>query len=153
VLVATDVASRGIDVDEISHVVNYDMPNTAEDYVHRIGRTARAGASGCAISFLDETEHEVLRDIEKILGVPLVCEDVDGFDYHPARIVPDPERAVLPKHGQPRRQGNGSGARNGGGGQPSGSRRSGRRGGRGRASQRYGSSSSSSSGGAQRQAG
>ncbi len=120
VLVATDVASRGIDVDEISHVVNYDMPNTAEDYVHRIGRTARAGADGTAISFLDETEHEVLRDIEKILGVPLACEDLDGFEYHPARVVPDPSRTIAQpqkQRQQPRRQGgNGQGRGQGGAG-------------------------------------
>lgn len=133
VLVATDVASRGIDVDEVTHVVNYDMPNTAEDYVHRIGRTARAGATGTAISFIDETEHDVLKDIEKTLGATLACEDFDGFDYQPDRIVPDPDRAAAQaKGGHQRNQGqsrNGAGA---GQGQRR-SRRSGRRGGKGRA--------------------
>jgi len=131
VLVATDVASRGIDVDEISHVVNYDMPNTAEDYVHRIGRTARAGADGTAISFLDETEHEVLRDIEKILGVPLACEDLEGFDYHPARVVPNPGRTIAQPQKQQRQQ-------------PRRSRRSGRRGGKGRAGGSGGATGSNS---------
>ncbi|MCE5202740.1 MAG: DEAD/DEAH box helicase [Coriobacteriales bacterium] len=93
VLVATDVVSRGIDVDEISHVINYDLPNTAEDYVHRIGRTARAGASGSAITFLAAEEYETLAEIERVLGERLVCEDVEGFSYG-HRIVPNPERKV-----------------------------------------------------------
>jgi len=66
VLVATDIASRGIDVDDITHVVNYDIPNVAETYVHRIGRTARAGASGFAVSFCDREECEDLRAIERL---------------------------------------------------------------------------------------
>jgi ATP-dependent RNA helicase RhlE len=73
VLVATDVASRGIDVDDISHVVNYDLPHVAEDYVHRVGRTGRAGATGCAVSFCDDEERSQLRDIERLLArrIPL----------------------------------------------------------------------------------
>jgi ATP-dependent RNA helicase RhlE len=67
VLVATDVAARGIDVDGISHVVNYDLPEVAESYVHRIGRTGRAGAAGEAISFCDREERGLLRDIEKLI--------------------------------------------------------------------------------------
>jgi ATP-dependent RNA helicase RhlE len=67
VLVATDVAARGIDVDGISHVVNYDLPEVAESYVHRIGRTGRAGASGAAISFCDRDERGLLRDIERLI--------------------------------------------------------------------------------------
>src|SRR4029453_13914214 len=66
VLIATDIAARGIDVDGISHVVNYDLPNIPESYVHRIGRTARAGAEGIAISFCDNEERAFLRDIEKL---------------------------------------------------------------------------------------
>ncbi len=66
-LVATDIAARGIDVKEISHVINFDLPNIPESYVHRIGRTARAGSAGIAISFCDEGEHEYLRDIEKLI--------------------------------------------------------------------------------------
>lgn len=76
VLVASDIASRGIDVDEISHVVNYDMPNEPETYVHRIGRTARAGASGQAISFCDREERSYLKAIERLMKVQVtVCED------------------------------------------------------------------------------
>ena len=67
VLVATDIAARGIDVEELSHVVNYDLPNISETYVHRIGRTGRAGASGIALSFCDEEEKAYLRDIEKLI--------------------------------------------------------------------------------------
>jgi ATP-dependent RNA helicase RhlE len=66
VLVATDIAARGIDIDNVSHVVNFDLPNEPESYVHRIGRTARAGASGIAISFCDDSERTFLRDIETL---------------------------------------------------------------------------------------
>jgi ATP-dependent RNA helicase RhlE len=76
VLVATDIAARGIDVDDVTHVINYDLPNEPESYVHRIGRTARAGASGTAYSFCDSEERKFLRDIEKLirLQVPVVME-------------------------------------------------------------------------------
>lgn len=70
-LIATDIASRGIDVEAITHVINYDLPNIPESYVHRIGRTARAGAEGIAYSFCDETERTYLRDIEKAIRMPL----------------------------------------------------------------------------------
>jgi ATP-dependent RNA helicase RhlE len=74
VLVATDIAARGIDVDDVTHVINYDLPNEPESYVHRIGRTARAGASGIAYSFCDAEERKYLRDIERIirLSIPVV---------------------------------------------------------------------------------
>lgn len=74
VLVATDIAARGIDIDDVTHVVNYELPEVAESYVHRIGRTARAGAGGIAISFCDPTEHDSLRAIEKLLKKPLAHE-------------------------------------------------------------------------------
>jgi len=70
-LVATDIAARGIDVDGISHVVNYDVPNVPETYVHRIGRTARAGAAGIAISLCDGEEAAFLRDIEKLIRMTI----------------------------------------------------------------------------------
>ncbi len=75
VLVATDIAARGIDVDDLQYVINYEIPNIAETYVHRIGRTGRAGASGIAISFCDAIEKEYLRDIEKLIGkkIPIVA--------------------------------------------------------------------------------
>jgi ATP-dependent RNA helicase RhlE len=76
VLVATDIAARGIDIDELTHVINYDLPNIPETYVHRIGRTGRAGASGIAISFCDREEKMYLRDIQKLIGktIPVVDE-------------------------------------------------------------------------------
>ena len=67
VLVATDIAARGIDVDGVTHVINFDLPNVPESYVHRIGRTARAGTTGIAISFCDAQERAFLRDIEKLI--------------------------------------------------------------------------------------
>ena len=74
-LIATDIAARGIDVDGISHVVNYDLPNIPESYVHRIGRTARAGAEGVAISFCDHEEAPYLRDIEKLIRMAIPATD------------------------------------------------------------------------------
>lgn len=76
VLVATDIASRGIDIDELSHVINFDLPNISETYVHRIGRTGRAGASGIALSFCDVEEKAYLKDIQKLTGkrIPVVRE-------------------------------------------------------------------------------
>jgi ATP-dependent RNA helicase RhlE len=68
VLVATDIAARGIDVQALSHVINYDLPNVPETYVHRIGRTGRAGLSGIALSFCDQEEKEYLRDIQKLIS-------------------------------------------------------------------------------------
>ena len=76
VLVATDIAARGIDIDDLGHVINYDLPNVAETYVHRIGRTGRAGANGIALSFCDWEEKDELRDIQKLIGktIPVVAE-------------------------------------------------------------------------------
>ncbi|MGB4775568.1 MAG: DEAD/DEAH box helicase [Daejeonella sp.] len=75
-LIATDIAARGIDIDELSHVINYELPNVPETYVHRIGRTGRAGASGIALSFCDEEEMEYLKDIQKLISksIPVVKE-------------------------------------------------------------------------------
>jgi ATP-dependent RNA helicase RhlE len=70
-LIATEVAARGLDIRELPHVVNFELPNVPEDYVHRIGRTARAGNSGAAISLVCPGETPLLRDIEKLLGQPL----------------------------------------------------------------------------------
>lgn len=76
ILVATDIAARGIDVDELAHVINYELPNIPETYVHRIGRTGRAGLSGTAYSFCDPEEKEFLDDIEKLIGLKItVAED------------------------------------------------------------------------------
>jgi len=76
VLVATDIAARGIDVDDVSHVINFELPHEPESYVHRIGRTARAGQSGIAIAFCDASERGLLRDIEKLTRRPLAAVGV-----------------------------------------------------------------------------
>ena len=92
ILVATDVLARGIDISEVSHVVNYDVPNNPEDYVHRIGRTGRAGESGYALTFVGPDEIGDLRDIEFLLKKVIDVWDVPGFDYRDGRIVPSPDR-------------------------------------------------------------
>ena len=97
VLVATDIAARGIDVDGISHVVNYDFPMHSEDYVHRIGRTGRAHAVGDAISFITPEDHGPLRSLERFIGRGIVRKRADGFDYEMA--APPREDRV---RGQPR---------------------------------------------------
>jgi ATP-dependent RNA helicase RhlE len=84
VLVATDIAARGIDVDGISHVVNYDFPMHSEDYVHRIGRTGRAHAVGDAISFVTPEDHGPLRSLERFIGRGIVRKKAEGFDYNAA---------------------------------------------------------------------
>ena len=109
VLVATDIVARGIDVDGISHVINFDLPTVPEDYVHRIGRTARAGKSGIAFSLLAPEEHDQLREIEKTIGATINCEDLEGFTYSEQRIVPDPDRPVVAPRGQQHKPKPGSG--------------------------------------------
>jgi len=112
VLVATDIVSRGIDVDAISHVINYDLPVNAQDYVHRIGRTARAGASGSALSFMAAEESKGLRDIERLIGTTIPCEDVEDFAYqkrvvpHPQRSAKKPVRKVYTGNGRPNKRRN-----------------------------------------------
>ena len=89
VLIATDIASRGIDVDDITHVINYDVPNAPEDYVHRIGRTGRMNASGEAITLVSAEERERVLAIERFLGHAVERVTLPGFDYHGhAREVP-----------------------------------------------------------------
>jgi len=83
VLVATDIAARGIDINKLPHVVNFELPNVAEDYVHRIGRTARAGEEGAAISLVCVDELKLLRDIEKLLGSNIETVNVPGYDVNP----------------------------------------------------------------------
>ncbi|MGB3464463.1 MAG: DEAD/DEAH box helicase [Cyclobacteriaceae bacterium] len=100
VLVATDIAARGIDIPLLPHVINYELPNIPEDYVHRIGRTGRAGAKGIAISVVSPDETEYLRDIEKLLKQTLPSEMVEGYE-------PDPNASTEP----PTKKGQGGGRR------------------------------------------
>ena len=111
-LVATDIAARGIDIDDVTHVVNFDVPEVPETYVHRIGRTARAGASGMAMTFIEQEERVDWRNIIKLTRqeIPLV----DGHPYQ-SRI---PMNAPLPTTNgtarpQPQRAAHGGGHRNG----------------------------------------
>jgi len=105
VLVATDIAARGIDVDEVSHVVNFELPNLPESYVHRIGRTARAGMAGIAISFCDSSERAYLRDIEKLTrtripvvqtGSPVASAPVSAKDRPPVPAATEDTRRRQP---------------------------------------------------------
>jgi ATP-dependent RNA helicase RhlE len=91
VLVATDIAARGIDIDKLPHVVNFELPNVPEDYVHRIGRTARAGQKGNAVSLVCVDELKLLRDIEKLLGQDIGKVNLPGYDIDP-RIKAEPIR-------------------------------------------------------------
>lgn len=95
VLVATDIAARGIDIDDVSHVVNFELPNVPESYVHRIGRTARAGRSGTAISLVDREEVPLLRDIEKLIGTQLPYEG--DAPEEPAKPVRKAKPKARPK--------------------------------------------------------
>jgi ATP-dependent RNA helicase RhlE len=88
-LVATDIAARGIDIDQLPHVVNYELPNVAEDYVHRIGRTGRAGMSGEALSLVCVDEHKLLRDIERLIKSSIPKVQIEGFEPDPS-IEPEP---------------------------------------------------------------
>jgi ATP-dependent RNA helicase RhlE len=106
VLVATDIAARGLDIDQLPHVVNYELPQVAEDYVHRIGRTGRAGCEGEAMSLVCVDETKLLRDIEKLLKRNLPAQVVPGF-------APDPTIKAEPIE-------NGLRSRSGGGGRPQG---------------------------------
>ncbi len=120
VLVATDIAARGIDVDGISHVVNYDFPLHSEDYVHRIGRTGRAQAIGDAISFVTPDDQGALRSLERFIGRGIVRKRADGFDYSAA-----PPQFIAAVTGRPARTSYGDGGdappRGGGRGGPRGS--------------------------------
>jgi ATP-dependent RNA helicase RhlE len=113
VLVATDIAARGIDVDDLSFVINYELPNVPETYVHRIGRTGRAGASGSALSFCDQEEKEYLRDIIKILK-----KDIEIVKEHPFKggVTTDLQSKATVKtpqanHSRPKGNGGGNGSR------------------------------------------
>ncbi len=128
VLVATDIAARGIDVDGISHVVNFDFPMHAEDYVHRIGRTGRAHAVGDAISFVTPEDQGSLRALERFIGRGIVRKRAEGFDYNAPGPAPSEGQHRGPRHpgqsqGRPNRNPNpqrGGGHSSGGGQQGGG---------------------------------
>jgi len=115
-LVATDIAARGLDIDQLPQVVNFELPNVPEDYVHRIGRTGRAGASGAAISLVDREEFGMLKDIEKLIKRDIPRVPVEGF-VAPEKNSEEPDRpprgqnqgrqrqGQSQKQGQPQKQG------------------------------------------------
>jgi ATP-dependent RNA helicase RhlE len=99
ILVATDIAARGIDVSGVSHVFNYEIPNVAEQYVHRIGRTARAGADGIALSYVAPDERPYLRDIEKLTGIKLMPRALPEDFLKQAATLPAPKKAAPEQEG------------------------------------------------------
>jgi ATP-dependent RNA helicase RhlE len=147
VLVATDIAARGIDIDMLPHVVNYELPNVPEDYVHRIGRTGRAGAKGEAVSLVCVDENGFLRDIERLIKREIPKEIVPGFEPHPSEkaepivlgrmVIGEGAGRGGQRHHASGRGGNGGGGGGGRGGndsrsapRPGGSRPDGQRSGR-----------------------
>ncbi len=88
IMVATDIAARGLDVESISHVINYDMPDTADAYIHRIGRTGRAQKTGDAFTLVTSEDEDLIKKLERIMGAPFKRETIEGFDY----TVPAPPR-------------------------------------------------------------
>ncbi|MEC4728406.1 DEAD/DEAH box helicase [Shewanella sp. D64] len=119
VLVATDIAARGIDIDQLPNVVNFDLPNVPEDYVHRIGRTGRAGANGQAVSLVSGDETKLLRDIERLIKQNIPRKEIEGFV--PTKVLPENDLDSS-RHGQNRgpRNANGRGNGRNGNSQPRG---------------------------------
>ncbi len=106
VLVATDIAARGLDIDQLPHVVNFELPNVPEDYVHRIGRTGRAGSEGSALSLVDQTEIKYLGAIERLIKQRIPRSTVQGWTPDPSRITPDTDdRPPRAPHREGRRPG------------------------------------------------
>ena len=104
VLVATDIAARGIDIDQLPHVVNFELPNVPEDYVHRIGRTGRAGSTGSALSLVDNEELPFLRAIERLIKRDIPVVEIDSF-VPPANLPAEAPRPPRQAHGQRRNNG------------------------------------------------
>jgi ATP-dependent RNA helicase RhlE len=116
-LIATEVAARGLDIEQLPHVVNYELPMVPSDYLHRIGRTGRAGVEGDAISLVCVDEAPMLREIERLLGQPIPSQVVPGFAPDPS-IRPEPVRLRTgggggPPHASPGSRRGGSAARGG----------------------------------------
>jgi len=110
ILVATDIAARGLDIPLLPHVINFELPNIPEDYVHRIGRTGRAGAKGEAISLVCIDEKDYLKDIEKLVGLRIPSEVKEGFEPDP-NIKPDPKKQKGGRNPQRNRKHSGSSSR------------------------------------------
>lgn len=111
VLVATDIAARGLDIDQLPHVVNFELPNVSEDYIHRIGRTGRAGKEGEAISLVCVDEHKLLRDIERLIKLNLPKKVIDGFSPDPSiKAEPIENGRQNIGRGKPRHAGNARGS-------------------------------------------
>jgi ATP-dependent RNA helicase RhlE len=154
-LVATDIAARGIDVDGISHVINYDLPNVPETYVHRIGRTARAGADGVALSFCDREEREYLVDIERLIGKHITRVEEHAFssgerpppmtDLSPRKGGGGPRTVAPPSGGRPQQHGPRGGGHRGGRASHGGGGGGGHRGGGSHGRPQHGSSQHGSS--------
>ncbi len=100
IMVATDIAARGLDIETISHVINYDMPDTADAYIHRIGRTGRAQRTGDAFTLVTPEDNDMIRTLERIMGSPLKRETLEGFDY--ARPAPPRTDSASRGRGAPR---------------------------------------------------
>jgi len=141
VLIATDIAARGIDIDELTHVINYELPNIPETYVHRIGRTGRAGLNGIALSFCDQEEIEFLKDIHKLIAKQIPVEEAHPYPMSPQSIVAKHAegQAKKPGHGGGQKRGRsfgradrgrGASGKTAGGSGMSGAGRGGNRGGR-----------------------
>jgi len=112
VMVATDIAARGLDIPLLPHVVNFELPNISEDYVHRIGRTGRAGASGEALSLVCGEERGYLRDIEKLVGLRIPVEIIEGFEPDPSAPSTMPKKKQQQRGGSRRSNSGQSGSRN-----------------------------------------
>lgn len=106
ILVATDVAARGIDISGVTHVINYRVPENAEDYVHRIGRTGRAEATGDAFTIMTADEVDFATAVENFIGKPIARKKLEGFNYtYSALLEDEPVRSVRkPKHAAPKRR-------------------------------------------------
>ncbi len=96
IMVATDIAARGLDVESISHVINYDMPDTADAYIHRIGRTGRAQKTGDAFTLVTSEDDDMIKKLERIMGQPIKRETIEGFDY----TVPAPPKSASTGRGR-----------------------------------------------------
>ena len=139
VLIATDIAARGIDIDELTHVINYELPNIPETYVHRIGRTGRAGASGIAFSFCDEEEIDFLKDIHKLIAKAIPVNEEHPYPMSPTLVAKKmepgkkgssqqrPPRSSGHRDGQRRFGGNRTGGNTSGGNRSGGNRSEGNR--------------------------